>query len=374
MGEHGRELATRSPPAIETLPTSAALSKLHSECPACGTPSEPSVPCAHCGHSSERARWSAQRREKRSILSATFGSISGEYALIGLLFLFGAVAVFRVGFSRSTLLSCVAAWLAAMSLPLMLTGARKAFRVATKRRWRYDAPDGVACIADGTPWAIESVIRVRPLGIQALRAPDELRAIDSRHARSLTERPDVVAGLRHVSRAALKGATRERAEACVAVAIALARMELEGAVRLSRSELLRTTRVLDGEPIEEKSLVFGVAAVSATHGDSLAEWIFRALPRSGSEQDAAHYRETASVLDARSPGQLADLDAVLSRHFRRDQSESATVEIRTKINASGGWHSEAPSLTMEGTQWLAELAGCVWDAMSAAERSNDEER
>ncbi|MFO0561453.1 MAG: hypothetical protein U0269_25775 [Polyangiales bacterium] len=375
MSEQRRALATREgrdSPGISL--GSKAMATLSERCPACGVERDERRPCPRCAHQSDRSRWRSWRREKRSILRATWGSASGEYALIGALLFGVAIAMLRSELARSSVLFCAATAVLLLSLPLIVTGFQKALRVASKRRWRYDGPDGVVCIADGTPWAIEATIRIRPIATAECRAPSELQQIEPGHAQALAERPEVLAGMRYLSKAPLKGVTRERAEACIAVAIAIARMEIEGAVRLVRSELLRTSRVLDREAIEEKRVVFGVAARFAPQARALGAWVFQALPKDQEDRERAHYRATTSAADALSAGRLAELEAALVRLFRGEAMGGATGAIRTKINAEGGWHSSAPSLTMESQQWLAELAGCVWDALRTAEQTDDDDR
>jgi hypothetical protein len=59
-------------------------------------------------------------------------------------------------------------------------------------------------------------------------------------------------------------------------------------------------------------------------------------------------------------------------HLSTAPRKRATGAIRTKINAEAVWHSSAPSLTMEAQRWLAELAGCLWDALRTAEQTDDD--
>lgn len=375
MSEQRRALATREDRESPALSLgSSAMATLSERCPACGVERDERRPCPQCAHQSDRSRWRSWRREKRSILRATLGSAAGEYALIGALLFAVAIAVLRSELARSSVLFCGATAVLVLSLPLVVTGVQKAFRVASKRRWRYDAPDGVLCIADGTPWAIEATVRIRQVATAECRAPSELQRLEPGHAQALAERPEVLARMRYLGHAPLKGVTRERAEACIAVAIAIARMEVEGAVRLVRSELLRSSRVLDREPIEEKRVVFGVAARFAPQARALGTWVFQALPKDDEDRESAHYRAAASAADALTAGRLGELESALARRFRGEPTLGASSAIRTKINAEGGWHSSAPSLTMESQQWLAELAGCVWDALRTAEQTDDDDR
>jgi hypothetical protein len=128
--------------------------------------------------------------------------------------------------------------------------------------------------------------------------------------------------------------------------------------------------VLDREPIEEKS-VCSARQRAAPQAPALGMWLFQAFPKDEEGRERAHYREAAAMLDSSSATGPADLESALARRFEGEGSSAATATIRTKVNAEGGWHSSAPSLTMESHHWLAELAGCVWDALRTADQHDD---
>jgi hypothetical protein len=373
MSEHDDQPAKRPPAARASLPTGRAWTALRAHCPGCGRPSEEDVPCAGCGHTHRVARWTSERREKRSVLAATFGSSAGEHALLGLLFLVGAAVMFRVGRFESKRLTIAAVAVVLSAVPLLGTGAHKAFRVATRRRWRYESPDGVRCVADGTPRALTWIVRARPLGTRRPRAPEELGVLDARHARALAERPELLSSLRFVGRPPLEDTIRARVEACIAVSLTLARMELAGSARIARTDVLRTAGSPDRRPTEDGRVVFTASVTTASDGDPLAAWIAGALSTAASESGSAVDRESSSTGEAPSSEPDPDLAWAVWRRLRTEPREGISG-LRAMAQRGGDWHATAPSLTTESSRWLAELAGCVWDAFRAEEFSDDDWR
>jgi hypothetical protein len=371
MADPSKELATADASTTWQLRSSRALSALLARCPACGAGLlGADTRCLRCGHECDRARW--QRIDERPRLRVVGpSSVRGAATAVAL----GAVvaaAAFRTGISMGSLLSCVGAFAAAATAPLLLVGAKFAARRMTRRRWCYEGPDGALCIASGTVWAVERTEHERRTSSAERPAPDAVADLHEGHASALVERPEIVARMPVSAGAALRGEGRDRAEAAVALAIAIARMQREGSVRLLRSTVARTL-VERGERTETERVEFSLAALSRPESTTLGEWLYDGLPKPDADRAVGGYRDSSRERAADRPEKTLDLQRLVRARFEREGSAGSAIDlvrfVRRFVNTTGGWRSAAPALSIEAQQWLAELAASLWMALRDAGRA-----
>jgi hypothetical protein len=371
----GRGTEQHEPGAIVTLASArsdvifrgAGFARLRAQCPACGAAVPQDAPCQGCGHRQDLSRWTQGRRARVRALTALWDTPSGPYAsvgavtvLIGLL----AAAVFRTGFDATGGFACVVAFSAAFAAPMLFVGARAITRQWVRREWVYDGPDGVLCVAKGTVFELESAVRMRPIAIGECTVSDELAGLAPGQARALLEVPEVLARLSFGPAPRLAGASRERAECCIAAAIALARLVHAGRVRLVRTALVRSYWS-DVSTVQrsDDTVVFGLHARGASPGDgALERWWFRALPSDEREVSGGGYRAAARVITVPSPGALSDLGAVFQRAI--GEAKDPVALVRGLVNEDGGWRDAAPSLSTESRAWLAECVAVLWESLA----------
>ncbi|MBL8681419.1 MAG: hypothetical protein JNK05_19735 [Myxococcales bacterium] len=347
---------------------SAALATLLARCPACGAPCESDSTCDSCGHLHERARWRERRRPRTRMLTALINTPAGNYGVVAFVFIALATIVFRSGVDRSMLLSCAGAFLAASMLPALLLGLRAMGRQLVRRQWEYEAPDGAICVATGTLFRVERAVRIRTLCLGDCTVPESIDRIEPAHARALASDPIVTSRL-PIAGGAISGSVRERTEAVIAVAIAIAKLARERRIRLVQNSFKQTTDT-GGDRTTTVSSAFGVVALAnAGEPGALGRWLLTAIPQDVTE-DAGAYR-TLGASAARPAEKAADLAAIFDRLLREAptatwQTGEVVALARRKVSEEGGFVGEAPSLPVDFRQWLAELSGAVWSAMVEA--------
>lgn len=344
---------------------SAALATLFARCPACGAENKPEAPCGVCGHVHERERWRQRRRPRSRVLTSLINTPSGNYGLVAIMFIVVAAMVIRSGVERSSLLACFGAFLAAAMLPALLLGLRVMARQLVRRQWEYEAPDGAICVATGTIFRVERVVRIRTLCLGDCTVPDAIDRIEPAHARALVSDPIVISRL-PVAGGALSGSVRERTEAVVAVAVSLAKLARARRIRLVQNSFKQTTDV-EGDRTTSVSSSFGVLAVAnASDEGALGRWLLSAIPKDAPGDGVAYRSPGANA--TRAAGKAADLGAVFERLLQTApmaswKSGEIVALARMKVSEEGGFVNDDLSLPMDFRQWLAELSGAVWSAM-----------
>lgn len=369
MSDERRALAKGPESGVATIPSARELGPLLDRCPACGEPCGRVARCACCGHAYDRSLWTLDPQAQRSFLSLLFDTPDGNYGLVGAASLVLLGLSFFSGVQWPFAVAALIALMAVAVSPALLVGMRAVVRWATKRQWIYDAPDHVTCVARGTRWRLDTFVRVRPTELTELTAPESIARLVPSHAMAMIERAEVLRAVAPNER--LPAADPERAAALLALAIAIAKLQIAGRLRLVRAAIT-TEYERDGRRSTAERAVFGLVARGAIEqGDPCERWVLEKVPQDMIARGEVGYREAANAMSVRSLGDWPALDAVIASMHDELRGERHKVAmghaVCARLSALRPWTDEAPTISDGPLRYLGSLAVAISSAFSQAE-------
>lgn len=369
MSPERTALAPRPESALAAAPITAELRAILERCPACGAPCGRVVRCAECGHAYERALWKLDPSARRSFLSLLVDTPDGNYGLLGAISLTVLGLSFYSGIRWPLAVAALFALMAVGVTPALLVGLRALVRWSTRRQWIYNAPDHVTCVARGTRWRLDTFVRVRPTALQEITAPEAIEALLPSHAQALLARPAVLRAVEPQARP--RPADPERTAALLALAIAIAKLQIAGRLRVVRGSII-TVHERDGHRSQSETAVYGLVANGAIeHGDAFERWVFAKVPHDTIERNEAGYRDAAQTLTVHSIGEWPELDAVIAAMHDELRGARPSVSmghaIHGKLAALTPWSADAPIVSEGSLRYLGSLVVAISSAFSQAE-------
>ncbi|MDP3279366.1 MAG: hypothetical protein Q8Q09_29515 [Deltaproteobacteria bacterium] len=342
-------------------------SQLFAQCPACGGEKSGHDRCESCGLDYRLGRW---KREPLSILQIVRVSlrrlVKPVAALVTMVAIGMIAAVGRTGIAEISLGICVLAALASVGIPLALVVLGAVGRSLVVRTWRWDAHGEATCVARGTLTRVHRVIRVRTIAASPVPILSDLAELRVAHAGTLVGESAMSQALPFGRNPVPGPEVRERAEVCIALAIALAKLHGSGAISLVRSTSRRLDQ--DGTTVETSRVdtLGAQASPGSAPDDGLSRWLLSIIPGKNQIDLVAGYRDQPhGVGDA--PGQAAALSELVQAAMLTMDSPQRV--LRSLLAEQGPELLTRPALSPETLQALGELTALFWHALTDALRA-----